>query len=238
MKAASCTNPGYTLRPAPTVAHGHARDQVLLEPVDRLAHGQLVDLGGVDARVDRARHQRHAARLGSAARLGHDCCSCEHLHARLADGDDVRAAAQCLQPVNEMIDVIVEPEAAFIHAHVTRIVPIGYADIVVRQQRAHEAAQQCGKVPRERCHHQNLRLGDVHILLEAQQRTEGRHRRRLLAHGDFAVSHADAVDAVGRARMREAGARYELVGGREVAQDFEVLRGGPRSQRVESRLRK
>ena len=126
------------------------------------------------------------------------------------------------------VDVVVEPEAAVVDAHVARIVPIGYADIVVRQQRAHQTAQQCGKVPRERRHHQNLRLRDVHILLEAQQRAEGRHIERLLAHGDLAIAHADAVDAVGRARMREAGARYQLVGGREIAQDFEVLAQRPR----------
>ena len=63
---------------------------------------------------------------------------------------------------------------------------------------------------------------------------KGRDSHRLLAHGHLAVAHADAVDAVGRALVREAGARNQLVGGGEIAQDLEVLGGGPRRQRAES----
>ena len=51
------------------------------------------------------------------------------------------------QPIDEVLDVVLEAEPAVQHAHVAGIVPIRYADIVLRQHRAHETAQQRGKVP-------------------------------------------------------------------------------------------
>ena len=49
-------------------AQGHAADQVLLEPGDRLFLGEIVDLGRGDARVDRPGHQ------GNARRAAPGCC--------------------------------------------------------------------------------------------------------------------------------------------------------------------
>src|SRR5262249_15063916 len=45
------------------ITQRHGRDQILLEPLDRPGIGERVHLGRVDAGVDRARHQRHAAGL-------------------------------------------------------------------------------------------------------------------------------------------------------------------------------
>ena len=93
-------------------ARRHLGDQVALEPLDRLAHGQLVDLGRVDARVDRAGHQRHAARLAGVLGLGHDGGGGQHLHAGLAHRDHVRAGTHLLEEADQVLDVVVEAEAA------------------------------------------------------------------------------------------------------------------------------
>ena len=92
------------------------------------------------------------------SRLGHDGSGGQHLHARLADGDDVRAGAHLLQPIDEMGDIVVEAEAAVRGADIAGIVPVGDADIVLRQHGAHQAAQQSGEMPGQGRHHQHARL--------------------------------------------------------------------------------
>jgi len=82
--------PGIDAPQRTAVAQRDAGDEVLLEPCNRLAGGKLVDPRGVDPRVDRARHQRHAAWLRRVARLRHHGNGDERGDARLAHGDDVR----------------------------------------------------------------------------------------------------------------------------------------------------
>ena len=48
---------GIDLAERALALHRHVVDQVLLEPFDRLALGEFVDLGRLDAGVDRAGHQ-------------------------------------------------------------------------------------------------------------------------------------------------------------------------------------
>ena len=94
------------------VAERHARDQVLLEPDDRLAVGELVDLGRIDAGVDRPGHQRHAARLAGMIALRHHRGGDQRRDAGLADRDHVRARAHHLEKADQMVDIVVEAEAA------------------------------------------------------------------------------------------------------------------------------
>ena len=93
------------------VAHaGTVGDQVVLEPVDRLRLGQLVDLGRIDPGVDRPGHQGHAARLRRIAVLRHHGGGGEHGDAGLAHRDDMRARAHRLQEFDDVLDIFVEAE--------------------------------------------------------------------------------------------------------------------------------
>src|SRR6185437_8322728 len=66
-------------------------DQVTFEPFERLALGELVDLGRLDARVDRARHQRQRRRTRGMIVLAHDRRRSERGYRRLTDRHHVRA---------------------------------------------------------------------------------------------------------------------------------------------------
>ena len=101
--------------------------------------------------------------------FGHHGGRGQHLHAGLAHGDHVRAGPIFSSNLMRWLDVVVEAEAAGVSAHIAGIVPIGYADVVLRQQRAHQAAQQRGEVAGQRRHDQHARLGDLDVLLEMQQ---------------------------------------------------------------------
>ena len=137
------------------IAQRHAAIRLLLEPVDRLAGRELVDLGRVDARVDRARHQGHAARLAGMVVLGHQRGRRQRLHAGLADGDHVRARPHRLEERDQVLDIFVEAEAAVPDADVARIGPVGDVDVVLGQQHAHRVAQQGGEVAGQRRHQQH-----------------------------------------------------------------------------------
>ena len=73
---------------------------------------QAVDLGRVDAPVDGARHERQAARPGGIVVLRHERGGGQRLHARLADGDHVRARADHAEELDEVVRVAVEAERA------------------------------------------------------------------------------------------------------------------------------
>ena len=164
----------------------------------------LLTLVGIDARVDRARHQRHAARLRRVAAGRHHRGGDERLDAGLAHGDDVRAGAELLEEADQVVDVVVEAELALREADVARVVPVGDVDVVVGQQRSHRVAQQRGEVPGERRHDQHAGLARGDILLEIQHRAEGQRERRDLADRDLAVADHDGMDAVGGALVRQA----------------------------------
>ena len=138
------------------VAPGHAADQVVLEPFDRLAGGQLVDLGRVDAAVDRPGHQRHAARLRRVVVLRHQRHRGQRRHAGLAHRHQVRAWAEPFDEGDDVLDVFVQAEAAFGQRHVARVVPVGDVHVVVGQHGARGVVQQRREVARQRRHDQHL----------------------------------------------------------------------------------
>src|SRR5712671_777088 len=77
-----------------------------------------------DPRIDRAGHQRHAARLRRIGILGHDRDRGEHRDAGLAHSDDVHAGAKHLQKRDDVIDKLVEAEPAVPQADVAGVVPV------------------------------------------------------------------------------------------------------------------
>ncbi len=215
------------------IAHRHGRDQVLLEPFDRPRIGEFVDLGRIDAAIDRPRHQGHAARLRGVAGLRHHRGRDQHRHARLADRDHMGARPDLLQETDQVRDVFVEAEAAFRQRHVANVVPVGDEDVVLRQHGAHGAAQQRGEVARQRCDQQHPRLRGLDVLFEMQQRAERRGERGLLMHGHLAIADSHAIDAEGGPLVRQARTRDQLIGRRQVAQDGII---GDADQRPSDRL--
>ncbi len=213
MNAASWVKAGIDAAPGAVVARRHDIDQVALEPADRPAGRQPIDLGRVDAGVDRARHQGHAARLCRVVVLGHDRDRRQHRDAGLAHRDDMRAGAHDFEKRDDVVDEVVETETAVAQADVARIVPIGDVDVVLGQHRAHGAAQQGREMARHRRHQQHPRLRRLHVLFKAQQGAERRAVDLDLAHRDRPVGDLDMVDAKGRAAMAQPGAGDQLTEG-------------------------
>ena len=114
-------------------ASGTRLIRLLLEPVDRLAGGQLVDRGRADAAVDRAGHQRQAARrapgasssdisaiAASAATQGWQIAT------TCAPGPDARAGTRIRCSMYSS-----SPKRPAAQRHVARVVPVGDVDVVV-----------------------------------------------------------------------------------------------------------
>ncbi|MHC2576130.1 hypothetical protein ACVI1J_002156 [Bradyrhizobium diazoefficiens] len=152
--------------------------------------------------------------------LAHDGGGRERRDRRLADRHHMRARAELAEEVDEMISVVVEPEAALAARNVARIVPVGDVDVVVLEQRLHGAAQQRREMAGHRRHQQHARLLGHALLLEVQQRAERGCVGDLLGDGDLTVAYHDAVDAVGRAMVGEGGARDQLQRRRQPADDL------------------
>lgn len=201
------------------VAHRHAGDEVALEPLERVLHRQLVHRGRGDARVDGAGHRREARRLRGVLALRHHRRGDERGHARLAHRHEVGAGAEHLHPVDDVLHVLVEPEATVLEADVARIVPVGDVDVVLGEQGAYGAAQQRGEVPRQRGHQQHPGLGEAVVLLEVQQRAEGPDVGGLLAHLHRAAAALDALDTEGRSLVGEVRPLHQLADRRQVARD-------------------
>ena len=81
----------------------HHADQIVAEPLERLFVGELVDLVGRDAHVDRPRHQRQARRLNIGAVHRHDGGRGERRNGRLADRDDMAILADMADEIDEML---------------------------------------------------------------------------------------------------------------------------------------
>ncbi len=82
----------------------------------------------------------------------------QHRHRRLAHRDDMHVAAEHVQHLDDVIDVVVEIEAAFGQRHHARIGPVGDVDLMRRQEGLDRAAQQRRVVAGHRRHDQHARL--------------------------------------------------------------------------------
>ena len=210
------------------MAGRHPADQIGLEPLDRVLHRQLIDLGRVDPRVDRPGHQGHAARLAGIARLRHQRDRGQHRDRRLAHRDDMCALADRLEELDDIIDVVVEVEIAGGERHVARVVPVGDVDVVLGQHRAHRVAQQRREVARHRRHQQYLRLLRLAVLGKVQQGAEGPDPGLLLAHENAAVAHDDAVDGEFGPMMLQPALGEQLTDGGDAALRLGLGQAPPR----------
>ena len=138
--------------------------------------GELVHRGRIAARVDRAAHQRDRARRVRVLVGLHQRGRGQHRHRRLAHRDDMGVAAEAMQDADDVVDVVVEIEAALRQRHHARVHPVGDVDVVVGQEGFDRAAQQRGVVARHRRDDQHLGLRPArHVAehaLEVQQLAE------------------------------------------------------------------
>ena len=114
-KAGDLHEAGINAAQAALVAQWHAADQVLLEPFDRMAHGELIHASRVDAGVDRPRHQGHAVRLAGVVVLRHHGSCNQRRYRRLAYSEEMGAFANQFEKMDDVIDEFVKAKAAFKH---------------------------------------------------------------------------------------------------------------------------
>jgi hypothetical protein len=119
--------------PGAGMARRHGADHVLLEPADRLALGQRIDGGGIDAGVERP-GQGHGARLGRMIVLGHHGRGRQRSHGGLAHRQQVRTRPQHAEEVDHMGNVFIQAKAAMLQGNIACIAPVGDVDVVVAQQ--------------------------------------------------------------------------------------------------------
>jgi hypothetical protein len=131
-------------------------------------------------------------------------------------GHEVRPGAEQREPVDDVLDVIVESEAPVFEADVSCVVPVGDVHVVLGEQRAHRPAQQRGEMARERGDEQHLGLGEAVVLAEVHQRAEGPDVEGFLLHGHRPPAAVHGADAERRTLMREVGPLDELAAGGEV----------------------
>ena len=89
-----------------------------------------------------------------------------------------------VEELDEVLDVLVEPEPAGRQRHVARVVPVGDVDVVVGEHRAHGVAQQRGEMAGHRRDEEHARLCGRDVLPEVQQGCERRRVRDLFADRD------------------------------------------------------
>ncbi len=182
--------------------------------------GKLVDLGRVDAGVDRPGHQRHAARLRRIVALRHHRAATSAATQGWHTATHMRARPDLFQEPDQVRRHIRRSRSGRAAVRdVARVVPVGDVDVVLGQHGAHGAAQQRGEMARTaarpaaraaaRCSMSFLKCSSVPNGVTCGGFLGDRH---------LAVADRDAVDAVRRARMGQAGARDQLVGGGEVAE--------------------
>jgi hypothetical protein len=176
----------------------HLGNDVAAEPVEAALLRQRVHHCRVHPRIDRTTHQHHGMRDVRVVLSLHARDRGEHRHRRLADRNHVRVAAKEMQDRDQIVDVIVEIEAAVRQRHHARVDPLGEVDVMVGQKALDGAAQQCRIMPRHRRHDEEARLRPARRMLERtlemQQAAEGPLPGDRDVHRDVATAHHGGVD--------------------------------------------
>jgi hypothetical protein len=122
----------------------------------------------------------------------------------------VRARADLVEEGDEVVGVVLQPEAAGMERNVARVMPVGDVDVVILQQRLHGAAQQRGEMAGHRRHQQHARLLGPVLLPEMQERAERGGEGDFLGDLQFLIADHHPVDAVGGPVIGEGGARDQF----------------------------
>ncbi len=134
------------LPPGARIEEGDGGDYVLLEPGERTLGGDGVDRGRSLAGVDRATHHAERRRRARILIRVHQADRGIGRHRRLAHRQHMRARADMLEELDQIIDIVVEIEAAGVERHQLRVAPVGNVDVMAGQHPLDRAAQQRGVV--------------------------------------------------------------------------------------------
>ena len=189
---------------APAGAGVPARDRVdqpALEEGERLGGGPLVDAVRVHPGVDRPGHEGHAARLGDVVPRGEQGDRRQHGDGGLTDRHDVGVRSELAERLDDVLDVLVEPERSVLDRDVPGVVPVEDVHVVVAQEGADRRPDQGREVPRHGSDDEDPRLTDDRRLVEVQQRGERCRDHRALDDLDLPIADEDPVDAERRALM-------------------------------------
>ena len=207
------------LPPRAGIAHRHGRDDVLLEPAERPLGGERVHRGRRFARVDRAAHhgeRRRAVRMRVGAHHRHrgigryrGLAHRQHVRPRIA------VLADKGEELDQIIDIVVEVEAAGRQRHQLRVAPVGDVDVRHRQHPLDRAAQQRGIMAGHRRDDQQLGaalharaiFGGAHEALELAERLAQHH---FLMDGDLPAVDHRAIEPEFRLAARRGGMREHL----------------------------
>ena len=202
------------LPPRARIIERHRRDHVLLEPGERALCRDGVDRGRCLARVDRAAHHGERRRATGMFVRVHQAGRCIDRHRGLAYRQHVRARADMRQIVGDVVDIVVEIEAAGVERHVLGVAPVGDVDVVARQHPLHRAAQQRGVMARHGCHDQQLLLAFDALAPEPLELAERLAQHDLLEDGDGLAVDDRALEAEFGlpARLRGVGEDVETRG--------------------------
>ena len=124
-------------------------DQVASEPGKFVFAGQLAGFCRINASVHRATHQGQGTGRRRVIILGHQCGSRQHRHNRLADRENVGIRADVVNKINNIINVVVEPEIAFRNRHPAGVTPVCDVNIMPRQHGFHRASEKRRKMARQ-----------------------------------------------------------------------------------------
>ncbi len=128
-------------------------------------------------------------------------------------------AAEELQHLDHVVDVVVEIEAAGRHRHHARVGPVGDVDVMIGQERFDRAAQQRRVVARHRRDDQHARLRLARRprdqALEIQQLAERPLPDRMDVHRHAHAGDLDILDAPFRLAVAPRGALEQFAAGRD-----------------------
>ena len=215
----------------PRVGEGHRMQGIAAEPIDAASLGELIDLGGAAAGVDRAAHQRHAGRDVRVVVRLHDRHRREQRRRRLADGECMDARPEVSEHQPQIVDVIVEIERSERERHEARVRPVRDVDVAVRQELLDRSAQQRRVMAGHRRDNQELRLilgGREVGSDEAQKIAERPAPDNVLQHRISDTVDVDLVEAESRLAVAAGHPLEQLRRRRDVLADARVRQEIPR----------
>jgi hypothetical protein len=116
-------------------------DQLLFEPGQRRTGGITVDRTRGYGGVYRPSHHGQAQRQRRMTVLGQQRHRGQGRHAGLANRQQVRAGSDFGDEAQQIVDIVVQPEAALGQRHIAGVLPVGDVDIERRQQTCDRLAQ-------------------------------------------------------------------------------------------------
>ena len=163
----------------------------------------------------------------------HDGNRRHHRHRRLAYRDDMHVAAELMQHLDDVIDIIIEVEAAFGQRHHARVGPVGDVDLMGRQEGFDRAAQQRRVMPGHRRHDQHARLrlrsGRVSLRSKYSRRQNGFSQIERTSTGVRTPLTSVVVEIPFRLAVAARGALEQFAAGGDRFAEFGVR---PRIERI------